>query len=71
MIGKKFKVTYESKEDIQKRIDDAKDPMSRFYAQVDLAYANGELVIAKKGNFPGVNFTTLEGLLQRTYGKKD
>jgi hypothetical protein len=67
--GKKFTVTYKSKDDLQKAIDAAQDPMTRFFAEVNLCFAGREFELPKNGNFPGVKFTTVEELLKRTYGK--
>ena len=70
--GKKFQVEYKSVEDLKKIIETSDDGMKKFYAQVDLIYATGELALPASRQesdeiLKNVKFTTVEELLQKTY----
>lgn len=44
--------------------------MKKFYAEVDLAYADGKMEVKGTRNYDGVKFTSAKELIQQTYGGK-
>jgi len=69
ITGKKFAVTYKSKKEIEDAKATANSQWGHFMAEVDLVYAEGALAIRNAHHFKSVRYTSVEELLQRTYGK--
>ena len=73
VTGEKFQVTYKTVQELQEIAKHSNDPMKKFYAQVDLCYTDGSLLLHSNTEtqqiLKNVNFTSVKDFLQNNYRK--
>jgi hypothetical protein len=69
-IGKKFAVTYKSKEELEEVLNATlDDDDAKFLVHLQVLYAKGRVELKSKHSFANTKFTSVEELLAKTYGK--